>query len=437
MPWRFYTATGQMLMTTTSAEYVEKATFDANTILKADSDDTPVALTVAEQTVVGRITGGNIAALTAAQVRTLVNVEDGADVTDAANVDAAGAVMEADFNAQTVLAATADDTPAALTVAEQTVVGRITAGDVDALTASEVWSILDDDLDTDLIPDADGTRDLGSALNRWAEVHADLAAVDVLRLVPPSELTIAAGAVTKTKSTHVIDTQDDDPSDDLDTISGGTEGDLLAIMAAHTDRTVVVKHGTGNIQTFDGADITLDSTEQVVLLYYDGSNWLVVSGGGGGNGGSGLFSDYAIIQHQETSGTHGGSSVSGAWYTRPLNTEVADTGSNVAVSSNQLTIEAGTYLAIAWSSLVDTDGSLVRLYNVTDTALVANGHQSGAQGANDVAVATVTTVFTLASQKVLELQYRVATSNSGDGLGKALSWDGVEVYASVLLLKLS
>lgn len=34
--------------------------------------------------------------LTAAQVRTIINVEDGADVTDATNVDAAGAVMNAD-----------------------------------------------------------------------------------------------------------------------------------------------------------------------------------------------------------------------------------------------------------------------------------------------------------------------------------------------------
>ena len=46
--------------------------FDANTILKADSDNTPVALTVAEQRIVGRITSGVIAALTAAQVNTLL-----------------------------------------------------------------------------------------------------------------------------------------------------------------------------------------------------------------------------------------------------------------------------------------------------------------------------------------------------------------------------
>jgi hypothetical protein len=42
---------------------VTKALFDAHTIIYATTDNTPVALTVGEQTVVGRATGGNIAAL--------------------------------------------------------------------------------------------------------------------------------------------------------------------------------------------------------------------------------------------------------------------------------------------------------------------------------------------------------------------------------------
>jgi hypothetical protein len=42
--------------------------FDAQSILAATADNTPAALTVGAQTIVGRITGGNIAALTGAQV---------------------------------------------------------------------------------------------------------------------------------------------------------------------------------------------------------------------------------------------------------------------------------------------------------------------------------------------------------------------------------
>ena len=63
------------------SDAVLKSLFDANTILAADTDDTPAALEVAVQTLVGRITAGNITDLSVAQVQTLLNVTDGADVT--------------------------------------------------------------------------------------------------------------------------------------------------------------------------------------------------------------------------------------------------------------------------------------------------------------------------------------------------------------------
>lgn len=98
-------------------DVVTKALFDANTILAADSDNTPAALAIAEQTVVGRITAGNIVGLTVGQLQTLINVEDGADATDAENVNTAGAVMETDFAAKgDILSASGDDTPLILSV---------------------------------------------------------------------------------------------------------------------------------------------------------------------------------------------------------------------------------------------------------------------------------------------------------------------------------
>lgn len=70
---------------------VIKADFDANTILKSDTDNTPVPLTVGEQTFVGRKTGGNIAALTPAESRIILNVADGAT----ANAVCTGAEIDA------------------------------------------------------------------------------------------------------------------------------------------------------------------------------------------------------------------------------------------------------------------------------------------------------------------------------------------------------
>jgi len=98
-------------------DVVLKSLFDAQSILAAVSDDTPAAVTVAEQTIIGRITGGNIDDLSATQVRTLINVEDGADVTDATNVASAGAVMESDYAAKgDLIVGTGVGTAAVLTV---------------------------------------------------------------------------------------------------------------------------------------------------------------------------------------------------------------------------------------------------------------------------------------------------------------------------------
>lgn len=70
----------------TTAEAILKTLFDANTILKADADNVPEALTVAEQRLVGRITSGEITALTAAQVKTLLAIDHGADLAGLTDV---------------------------------------------------------------------------------------------------------------------------------------------------------------------------------------------------------------------------------------------------------------------------------------------------------------------------------------------------------------
>lgn len=53
---------------------VDKSTLDANTILKADSDDTPSALAVAASRLVGRKASGGIAALTPAEVLEVLGI---------------------------------------------------------------------------------------------------------------------------------------------------------------------------------------------------------------------------------------------------------------------------------------------------------------------------------------------------------------------------
>ncbi len=91
------------------------------------------------------------------------------------------------------------------------------------------------------------------------------------------ELTIASGAVTAFADWHFVDTEADAAADDLDTINGGWEGRKLVLFSSTGARDVTLRDGAGNIQTPDGGNITLGTTDQPVHLLYRGTNWYVLN----------------------------------------------------------------------------------------------------------------------------------------------------------------
>ena len=84
-----------------------------------------------------------------------------------------------------------------------------------------------------------------------------------------STLTIAAGVVTITGSRHLLETEAAAATDNLDTINGGTDEQLLILSTVSNARDVVVKHMTGNIRLSGGADRTLTATSKRMVLMYD------------------------------------------------------------------------------------------------------------------------------------------------------------------------
>lgn len=60
-------------LTTDLASKIDKSTLDSNSILKADTDDTPIALSVPNSTFIGRKASGNIAAMTVAEAKALLD----------------------------------------------------------------------------------------------------------------------------------------------------------------------------------------------------------------------------------------------------------------------------------------------------------------------------------------------------------------------------
>jgi hypothetical protein len=100
---------------------------------------------------------------------------------------------------------------------------------------------------------------------------------------PASELTIATGAVTQTQSVHTVDTQSDAASDDLDTITIATDMSVLYAHLENAARIVTLKHGTGNLNLPDDADIVM-AENTVYFLLYNGTAWNLVGSSGSGSG---------------------------------------------------------------------------------------------------------------------------------------------------------
>lgn len=90
-----------------------------------------------------------------------------------------------------------------------------------------------------------------------------------------STLSISSGVITVDRTAHVVDTQTAASTDDLVSISGGTDGNILVLYPANSARTVVVKDGTGNIQI--NGDFTMDNEQDTITLVKRGINWQELS----------------------------------------------------------------------------------------------------------------------------------------------------------------
>ena len=110
----------------------------------------------------------------------------------------------------------------------------------------------------------------------WTATEADwggknLINVGLLNFGTATELTIAAGVITVTQSYHTVDTESDAPADDLDTINGGTEGDIIILRSTVNARDIIIRDGTGNINMLN--DFTLANVNDKIMLIFNGSNW--------------------------------------------------------------------------------------------------------------------------------------------------------------------
>jgi len=110
--------------TVTDGVYRRDFSYD-DTLLKADVANDPIALTVPEQTLIGRTNGGHIDAIPVDAVQTMLDV-----------------LKKSLFVDDSILKADVADDPKALQIPEGTVVGRTSRGTISALTTDQLISMI-------------------------------------------------------------------------------------------------------------------------------------------------------------------------------------------------------------------------------------------------------------------------------------------------------
>lgn len=144
------------------------------------------------------------------------------------------------------------------------------------------------------------------------------------------------------------------------------------------------------------------------------------------------------VRDEKATTTAGGGASATTFHTRTLNTVLVNEITGASLSTNQVTLPAGTYHLAASAPASAVDRHQLRWRNMTDstTDLVGQGAVANS-GSSIRSMAFIEGRFTIAAQKTFELQHYAQTAKTTDGLGVATSSGLTEVYADVKIWKVA
>ncbi len=141
-----------------------------------------------------------------------------------------------------------------------------------------------------------------------------------------------------------------------------------------------------------------------------------------------LYDAYICVRDVKAQFTDGGTFTQDAWQTRDINDEQADTANICSINSNQITLAAGTYRCMISCPAFKVAQHKTRLYNITDSVVLLGGTSEFAYNVEYPATRSfIVGRFTLAAEKVLEVQHRCNTTCADNGFGVRCDWSE-EVY---------
>jgi len=129
-----------------------------------------------------------------------------------------------------------------------------------------------------------------------------------------------------------------------------------------------------------------------------------------------LVREKALYTYVVSQGTSGGTATTGSYQERPINTEVFDT-IGCTLSSNQITVPAGTYLVDA--SVANFNVNAVE-WDIFDNegggTIVANGMGVYSGGSGNW-ITSITTAFTVAASSAMSIRCNVEKTQATNGMG--------------------
>jgi hypothetical protein len=188
-----------------------------------------------------------------------------------------------------------------------------------------------------------------------------------------------------------------------------------------------------NLSTYGEYALPTDTTKQ--YEFKPGTGWVVAASGGGAP----LL---LHVQDQKASGTAGGSTGSTTdYFTRDLNTVVVNQITGASLSSNQVTLPAGTYVIDGGAPSTQLRHK-ARLYNVSTSARALLGtSERPVDSSTGVGVSScrslVRGVVTFATSTIVRLEHKFPGSTGSNDLGVAAFAGDSEVYSDLLIWKLS
>ena len=205
----------------------------------------------------------------------------------------------------------------------------------------------------------------------------------------------------------------------------GPVPEATAFITTQVDTLVELRiNSVTDLNTIEGADsndatfAVIESVEKIIPVQQD------VTG-------------VAYVKDTKAQNTAGGTFTSGSWQTRVLNTLTSDSGVTwISLSSNQITLQAGTYRIYATAPAYLVDRHQIRLQNITTAMTAIWGQSNYAANTATENVSILEDTIILTSAMTFEIQHKCQTTSATQGFGVECNF-GTEVYTQVKIEKVA